>query len=87
MIKLVAANYCQECPNFNPTCERVLNESGRYDHYVSCVNSEECRHLCRYLELQLKVKEEHKRAVDALMKEACKPMKNEKENRNESISE
>ena len=66
MIKLVVAEYCRNCPGFNPTCETIVNEAGVYDHYISCINSTECRHIHRYVESQLIKKERFGEAIQAI---------------------
>ena len=58
MIKLMTGEYCDDCPNFNPTCDTSFDKRGNPEHYITCYNSEECRHIFRYIKYKMKEKDD-----------------------------
>lgn len=58
MIKLVVSEHCHDCPCFSATTETVYSERDNIvEHYVTCIDSDNCRHIRLYLESQLVSKE------------------------------
>ena len=62
MIRLAVSEYCDECPRFDPVCNTMYTDVGKTEHCVSCMNSDECRNIYKYLKTQME--KENKYAQD-----------------------
>lgn len=73
MIKLEIADYCHECPNFEPKCTRLHYGDGNCMTSISCENRGTCANIKLYIEQQLAKKERPDYTTTCVNKwEGCK---------------
>ena len=48
MIRLMVRKMCHDCPQFNPVVD-TLWENNKPHHVITCINSDTCREIRRYL--------------------------------------
>ena len=57
MISLDVENYCHDCPDFDPICDKLYAGNAPYLTLVSCENKDRCKNLKKYIEQQITRKE------------------------------
>lgn len=57
MIALDVENYCHECGDFDPVCDKLYADNNCVTALVTCVNRARCANLKRYIEEQVARKE------------------------------
>lgn len=59
MIALAVENYCHECSDFDPVCDKIYADSKCVTSLVTCVNRARCANLKLYIEQQMARRKEH----------------------------
>lgn len=57
MITLQVENYCQNCPDFEPYCNRLYSLDDHVETLVQCVHKDRCKEIKAYIEQQMARKE------------------------------
>ena len=57
MIALQVENYCQNCPDFEPYCNRLYSLDDHVETLVQCVRKDRCKEIKKYIEQQMARKE------------------------------
>jgi hypothetical protein len=47
MIEVNVAKYCQDCPEFEPYCERQTSDLDGVNTYVCCAHDRRCRAIAQ----------------------------------------
>lgn len=48
-VKLIVADYCQTCPDFEPITIKKSYMGGHHDTTVMCVDSDKCERLVKHI--------------------------------------
>ena len=48
-IRLIVADYCENCPDFEPHVLKKCYMSGRHDSTVICVDADKCERLVQHV--------------------------------------
>lgn len=78
MIQLDVHKYCHECPEFDPTVEKIHANDVLYFAYVRCVHHAKCAQISKLLEKQLKKEKEEAAFISAMMTDQTRCMKENK---------